>query len=649
MLFLDDLPADAELVLREVRKGGLLVCPRMTQTKEQFVLALCEFHPQLILSDYSVPGFQGLEALELSRNLTPDVPFLFVSGSLGEQAAIETLHRGAADYVLKDRLDELVPAVRRALKEAALRLAKRRAAEEAELLTALFRALVASTPGGVVVEGADRRCRLVNQEFLDAFGIAAAPAAMIGKDCVEAAEQIKAALAEPEAFPSRIAEVVAGGAPVLGEELRFADGRVCERGYLPIRAPDGRLVGHMWHYRDTTARKRAEADHARVEEALRKSEEQLLHLQRMEALGRMAGGMAHDFNNVLMVILGNSELLIESLGADAPGGPEAADIRDAAGRGMALTRQLLAFSRKQVLEPKLLDMNELVMVFEKMLRRLIGEDVKLSISYGKGPFRVRADPGQLEQVLMNLAVNSRDAMPKGGMFTILTGEATLDARYAEAHPGARPGDFVLLEVTDTGSGMDPGTIVRIFEPYFTTKERGTGLGLATVYGIVIQSGGHIAVETRPGKGTTFRVYLPRAGAAEEGLREPARDAPAGKSDVETVLLAEDDASVRRLVLKTLTSKGYRVLTANDGEEALEIIRVHVGPIHILLSDAVMPGMRGAELVSRARELRPAMRVLLMSGYLDTPPEGFQGVVRILQKPLKPSELAARIREALDQR
>jgi PAS domain S-box-containing protein len=383
----------------------------------------------------------------------------------------------------------------------------------------------------------------------------------------------------------------------------------------------------------------------------RNLENQFRQAQRMEAVGRLAGGVAHDFNNVLTAITGYSDLLLEDLGPEDPKRSDVEEIKAAALRAAALTRQLLAFSRKQVLQTRVLDLNEVVQTLDKMLHRLIGEDVKLELALASALGAVRADPGQLEQVILNLAVNSRDAMPSGGKLTLETANVELDDAYVREHTGATSGRFVMLAVSDTGIGMDAETRAHIFEPFFTTKElgKGTGLGLATVYGIVKQSGGYVWVYSEPGRGTTFKIYLPQVDELPDSASLPAPVQPV-VGGRETVLLAEDDPSVRAVVSDVLTQKGYRVLRAPDGQAALEMARSHPAEIQLLVTDIVMPGMTGRELAEAVVAERPGVRVLYMSGYTD------DAIVRhgvleegmpYLQKPFSPRALASKVREVLD--
>jgi PAS domain S-box-containing protein len=407
----------------------------------------------------------------------------------------------------------------------------------------------------------------------------------------------------------------------------------------PLRTAEGDLQGAICMALDITDRKQLE--------------EQLRQAQKMEAVGRLAGGIAHDFNNLLMVIQGYADLLTERLADGDPLRRNAEQIQTASQRATSLTRQLLAFSRKQMLAPKVLNVQSVVAEMEKILRRLIGEDIQLETSSAPDLGLIKADRSQIEQVILNLAVNARDAMPEGGRLTIETANVELDK--AAAHPPAvlSPGKYVMLAVTDNGCGMDAETQAHIFEPFFTTKEKGkgTGLGLATVYGIVKQSGGYVWVYSEPGRGTSFKVYLPRI---EDEPTARGRD---GKTDTralprgsETVLLVEDEKGVRELAREYLELVGYTVIEAEDGHTALELAAMHVGPIQLLMTDVVMPGISGRELAGRVKAIRPDIKILFMSGYTD------QSVVHhgildtdaaLLQKPFTMAALAAKLREILN--
>ena len=394
--------------------------------------------------------------------------------------------------------------------------------------------------------------------------------------------------------------------------------------------------------RDLAAREAAVTERRLLEDQLRQS-------QKMEAVGKLAGGVAHDFNNLLTAILGYSSLLLDDMPANAPTRREIEQIQHAAQSAASLTQQLLAFSRRQILQPRILDLNDVVRSIEPMLKRIIGEDVNLQTKLSPSLAHVSADPGQIEQIIVNLAVNARDAMPGGGRLTIETADVMLDESYTAQHAVTTVGPHVMLAVSDTGRGMDMQTRERIFEPFFTTERRGegTGLGLATVYGIVKQSGGSIWVYSEPGQGATFKVYLP---ATSQDVTQPAAaPAPKGIEGTETILVAEDQAEVRSIVRTILSRHGYKVLEATDGEEALRILRDHPGRIHLLLTDVVMPSIGGPELVRRLRETHPSIRVLYTSGYTD------EAIVRhgvlepgiaFLEKPFTPTTLLTKVREVL---
>jgi two-component system cell cycle sensor histidine kinase/response regulator CckA len=414
--------------------------------------------------------------------------------------------------------------------------------------------------------------------------------------------------------------------------------KIIKNSAAPIRDADQSITGAVVINEDVT-------DVLRLEDQFRQA-------QKMEAVGQLAGGVAHDFNNLLTIINGYSEIIGTQLPADSPVRKMVREIGQAGERAASLTRQLLAFSRKQVLEPKVLNLNALVTDTANMLQRLLGEDLELNTILEPALGRVKADPGQLEQVLMNLAVNARDAMPQGGKFSIETANADLDASYTQAYPELRPGPYVLLAVSDTGTGMDEATKGHIFEPFFTTKApgKGTGLGLATVHGIVKQSNGHITVASEPGRGTTFKIYLPvvaeviSLGKSHAGLKASLRGN-------ETILLAEDEPAVRALTRHVLQMHGYTVLEASQSDKALRIAEEHKGKIHLLVTDVVMPVMSGRQLAERLAAIRPGLRVLYLSGYTDDSVVRhgvLQAETAFLQKPFTPTSLAAKVRAVLDE-
>jgi len=447
---------------------------------------------------------------------------------------------------------------------------------------------------------------------------------------------VAGAAADPEEFLGKVERLFQARDQTHHDDVVLKDGRTIEGYSSPMFGPDGRYYGRTWFFRDISERVRLSAE--------------LRQAQKMDAIGRLAGGIAHDFNNLLTPILAYGELLLRCVGHDPRPLQYAEQIVKTAERAAALPRQLLAFSRKQVLELMTLDLNAVVADMGKMLGRTLGEDVRLTVVPSVDLWPVKADLGQIEQIILNLAVNARDAMPGGGDLTIETASVLVDAEYAGLHPGAVAGPFVMLAVSDTGCGMSKETLEHIFEPFFTTKEqgKGTGLGLATVYGIVTQYGGFIRVYSEPGHGTTLRIYLPRDedGTAVAGVA--AAGAAAGGS--ETVLVVEDDEAVRAAVCDILSDLGYRVLEADGGGTALVILGSHRGPIDLLLTDAIMPEMNGREVAEGALAALPSIRVILMSGYTEnaTVRQGVLGAdVPFLQKPFTPDALARKVREVLD--
>jgi signal transduction histidine kinase len=394
------------------------------------------------------------------------------------------------------------------------------------------------------------------------------------------------------------------------------------------------------------------AEQLKTEKALQRSQEQLHHAQRLEAIGRLAGGIAHDFNNLLSVVLGYSISIASELPENSSVRADVEEIRRAGERAAELTHQLLAFGRQQVLEPKVLDLNDVMLHVDRMIRRILGEDIELVTIPATPLWKIKVDPGQIEQVILNLVINARDAMPEGGRLTIETGNAIFDEDYSQVNLGAAPGAHVVLSVTDTGTGMDRDTQAKIFEPFFTTKEKGkgTGLGLSTVFGIVKQSGGHIWVYSEPGKGTTFKVCFPRTAEPGDSII-PAEDIPMPTPrGTETILLVEDDAQLRALARTILVRQGYQVLDAPTPTEALALCAGFARDIALLVTDVVMPQMNGRELARKVVEMRPGIKVLYMSGYTDNAivHNGILDAgVAFLQKPITPVVFARKVRHVLD--
>jgi two-component system, cell cycle sensor histidine kinase and response regulator CckA len=513
---------------------------------------------------------------------------------------------------------------------------RKRAEAELRRQREFLRQVVDTSPSFIFAKDRQGRFTLVNAAVAEAYGTTVE--SLLGKTDADFNPRTE----EVEAFRRDDLEVMDSGRERVIPEEVITDASGKRRWLLtvkrPLLGPDGRSDQILGVSTDITER--------------RLTEDQLRQSQKIEAVGHLAGGVAHDFNNLLGVITGYADLLLKDIGAPHPGARRVHEIRKAADRATALTRQLLAFSRKQVLQPRVLDLNAAVGDMEKMLGRLIGEDIQIIAKFGTELGRVKADPGQIEQVIMNLAVNARDAMPHGGKLILETTNVELDENYLPTHPGAKPGPHVLLAVSDTGHGIDAETLPRIFEPFFTTKEqgKGTGLGLSTVYGIVKQSGGYIMVYSEPGHGTTFKVYLPRvdeeaAAAAGEVPAEPLARAS------ETILLVEDEKPLREMIHEILEEGGYTVLEGGSPEEALAAARSHPGPIHLMLTDVVMPRMGGRDLAAEMAAVRPDLRVLYMSGYTDNAIV-HHGVLdagtHFLQKPFTADALLRKARAVLDE-
>jgi two-component system cell cycle sensor histidine kinase/response regulator CckA len=634
-LMVEDVEQDALLAVRDLRRGGFDVTFERVDTPEAMAAALAKQPWDIIISDYSMPRFTALLALGLMKERNLDLPFIIVSGTVGEDIAVEALRAGAHDFMAKGKFARLVPAIERELREAETRHERRRMERDLRMSEQRFQELFELAPDAIVITDAEGLITLLNRPAEALFGYSREE--LIGQPVEKVLpESLRDGhVGLPETYLAHGAPRAMGGGRSNLRGLR-KDGTVfpVEISLGPINSSAGPQVAAA--VRDVTGRVRLE--------------EQLRQMQKMEAVGRLAGGVAHDFNNVLSVILTYGELLLANLKPGEPMRDDVEEIKKAGLRAADLTRQLLMFSRQQVLEPKVLDLNDVLTSMDKMLQRILGADVDL-VSLPTEPLgRVRIDPGSIEQVIMNLVVNARDAMPTGGKLTMETDNVVLDEAYASEHLGVKPGPHVMLAVTDTGTGIDKATLPSIFEPFFTTKEagKGTGLGLSTVFGIAQQSGGSVWVYSEPGTGTTFKVYLPRVDAAVDAVRSIAP--PTTLRGFETILLVEDDDQVRAAARGILRRTGYHVLEARNAGEALLHSERHPGTIHLLLSDVVMPQMSGPELAKRLAKARPDMKVLCMSGYTDDSivRHGvLEGHIAFFQKPITPAALTTRVREVLE--
>ena len=760
VLNVEDSEQDAALLKRHLARSGYHVISRRVETHAAMRAALKEQEWDLILSDYTMPQFCALDALAVLEESGLDIPTIIISGTVGEEIAVQAMLAGAHDYLMKDNLVRLGPSIERELLVAENRRARRRAEEAAHEAEEKYRSLFEnavegifrSTPEGRFVavnpamarilgydspedlianltdvtrqlyvdpKARERAAQLEEEEgVLHAFEFeayrkdgkriwASANRRIVRdesgielyregslediterkraqealqqseeryRDLVENAHDIiyshdlegnytsinKAGevitgYTVAEALQMSIADTVAieDQAKVLDMMRRKLAGEIATAYEIEIIAKDGRRVplevntkyvyqngvpvGVQGIARDVTERRHLEA--------------QLRQSQKMEAIGQLAGGVAHDFNNLLTAINGYSGLALQRMNEDNEIRGYLEEINKAGERAANLTRQLLAFGRKQMLQPVPLNLNGVISDLNKMLSRLIGEDINFTVKLDPALLKIKADPGQIEQVLINLVVNARDAMPSGGNLTVETANFEVDREHAAKYIGVQPGGYVMVTVTDTGTGMDKETKARIFEPFFTTKERGkgTGLGLSTVYGIVKQSGGNIWVYSEPGCGTAFKVYLPQLKTAEEDPQKSTVEVAVPRGS-ETILLVEDEDVVRGLARKILEQSGYTVLEASGGKEAIHICQNQTVPIHLLLTDVVMPETSGREIAEQVTKLRPITRVLFMSGYTD---EAIvhHGIVdsgvEFLQKPFTPAALAKKVREVLD--
>jgi two-component system cell cycle sensor histidine kinase/response regulator CckA len=581
----------------------------------------------IYLTDYRLGEHNGLDLVRLIVASGYKGLAIMLTGKGGRPVDIEATMAGAADYLAKDSVTSVL--LERSMRHA---LERKQSAEALHLSEERYRDIVENSHDFIYSHDLKGNYTSINNAGEQLTGYTREEvltmnfAQIVAPDFVDKAEEMIAGRLAGEKGTAYDLDIVAKDGRRIAVEINTK---------LVLR--DGVAVGVQGTARDVTGRKDLE--------------EQLRQSQKMEAIGRLAGGIAHDFNNLLTAITGYSELSMRRMEETDPLLVNLQEIKKAGDRAASLTRQLLAFSRKQVLRPKVLVLNSVVSDMERMLARLIGEDIELCTVLEPNLSSIKVDPGQIEQIIMNLAVNARDAMPQGGKLTIETRNVVIDDEYARNHIAVTPGPFVKLEVSDSGCGIDTQTQSRIFEPFFTTKEvgKGTGLGLSTVYGIVKQSGGHIWVYSEVGVGTIFTIYLPCTEENPEAYKREYGN-ERGLRGTETILIAEDEEVVRKLVSKVLLMYGHKVLEAADGNEALLISESHVAPIDLLITDVIMPDMNGLELANHLTGLRPETKVLFMSGYTDSAIV-HQGVLddgaNFIQKPFSPEALASKVREVLE--
>jgi hypothetical protein len=598
ILTVDDSQEDAELLVRDLSQSGYEIVHERVQTPEAMKAALVSKTWDAVISDYSLSQFSGVDALNLLKQTGLDVPFIIVSGMMGEETAVAALKAGAHDFLVKGRLARLGPALERELCEVVERRERAQAQEALRQAEARFRSLFEHAVFGIYQATLDGRFLAVNPALVTMLGY-------------ESGDQLL-----PVGLPN-VYEQPADGLELLQhaqQERPFTDRQAIWRRKTgeSIRV---RLSGRVIEAPGCTPVLEVIVEDATERHRL---EQQLRQAQKMEGIGRLAGGIAHDFNNMLTTITGYSQMILEQIGPDKPISGDLIEIRDAANRAADLTRQLLAFSRQQVLRIGNVDVSEVVRNMRPMLQRLIRENITIELDLGRALPPVLADRVQLEQVLLNLAGNAGDAMPTGGRLVIVTAVASAAEAVALTGLPVAPGRYVKLTMQDTGTGMDERTRQRIFEPFFTTKDlgKGTGLGLATVYGIVKQLGGYIWVTSQLGEGTTFTLFFPEGEAKPDPVVAPPTPsivAPLSR-EREVVLVVEDEMALRKLVGRTLTRHGYRVLEAGTAPEGLVLAAQSKDRIHLVVSDVVMPQMSGPEMVSQLRETVPDLKVLYVSGY-----------------------------------
>lgn len=635
VLIVEDSEDDALLLVRQLRRGGYEPKFARVDTDDAMRAALLTETWDVVISDYAMPQFSALGALSVLREMQLDLPCLIVSGTIGEETAVTIMKAGAGDYIMKDNLKRLIPAIERELREAQIRKERRRTVEALRESEERYRSLVDNIDIGVTL--VDSEYNIVMTNAAQSRLVSKSVNDLTGRKCFEAFYD---SLTVCPHCPG-IKAMNHGQPAEIETHGKTQDGK---RTNLRIRAfptfgKNGTITGCIEVVEDITERTRLE--------------EQLRQAAQLEAIGRLAGGVAHDFNNLLTAMLGYANLLLQQMSKNNPDREKVFQISRAAERASELTRQLLAFSRKQVLSVSVLDLNPVIADFEKILRRLLGADIELMTVLDPSLGQVTADPSQIEQILLNLAVNARDAMPEGGKLEMETANAVLDDEHVRTHPDVKPGRYVMFSVSDTGVGMDAAVRANIFDPFFTTKEKekGTGLGLSTVYGIVKQHKGHVTVASEPGRGTVFKVYLP---CVERRVEPTAETVPVNpqRRGSETVLVVEDEEIVRKLASELLELLGYSVLQAAHPLEAMRICQDTDGPIHLLLTDVVLPKMDGTRLYRRISESRPQIRVLYVSGYTQNSIVD-HGVlkpgVHFLEKPFTMDSLAGKVREVLDER
>jgi len=633
LLYVEHEADDIEIALQELKKSKLEFEVETAATREEFARKLRERAYDIILSDYRLPGWTGLEALALIKEHGLDIPFVLVTGTLGEELAVECIKHGVTDYVLKAQLARLPVAIRQAHDAQLLREAEAHAAKALRESEARYRGLVDNATYGIYWVALDGLLLQVNPAL----------AHMLGYESTEELLAIR--------FSDVLYRDPAARTLLLAQYMKSS--RVDAT--VEWKRKDKKIINvHLNGRRTADPERKIECIEVIVEDVTGKIalEKQLVQAQKFEAIGQLAGGIAHDFNNMIGAIIGWADLGTEETEATPRLHRHFQKIRQQADRAAALTRQLLAFARRQILEPRNIDLNQAITETLSLLEKVIGSNVEVKSKLAPDLSVICADPTQIEQVLMNLCINGRDAMPQGGTLHIETGNSFFDEMYCVHQPYSRPGHYSMLSVTDTGTGMDAATLDKIFEPFFTTKElgKGTGLGLATVYGIVRQHGGFVHVYSELGVGTTFRIYFPVSPHAVK-TPERAQDMRPVRGGSETILVAEDHEGLGEIASETLTNLGYRVILAVDGEQALREFQNPQNHIDIVLLDVILPKLSGPEVYAQISRSSPDVPVIFATGYsadIAALERAHQQGSPMLQKPYTPRDLARKIRDTLDQ-
>lgn len=657
ILIVEDSEDDALLAIHHIEKGKYRVEYGVVQTAEKMEESLKEKAWDIILCDYKMPRFNGFEALKVYKQSGLDIPFIIISGTIGEEIAVECMKAGADDYLMKGNLARLLPAIERGLREAKNRAERKRLeVEQIQSASELrFRNILLSTQQEVSIDGilvVDEAGKMIsfNRNFIKMWGIP--PDVIDSKSDELALRSVLSNLGEPEEYLRKVKYLYEHKEETSRDETALNDGRTFDRYSAPMFGPDNKYYGRVWFFRDITEQKRAEEEIKRTEAKRFELERELIQSQKFESLGTLASGIAHDFNNILAIILGYS-----SLGEQGAFANQADLIRCfetislASRRGALLVNQLLTFARKTETVFRSTDINALIVEMTTLFGETFPKTISISTNLQRNIPSIVADVTQIHQVLINLCVNARDAMPMGGKISIAT--VVLDNAIVKSRfPKATAQQYIAIDISDTGIGMDEKTKRKIFDPFFTTKEpgKGTGLGLALVHSIIENHHGMVDVESEIGKGTVFHLYLPIEEPAIEN-KEPAKDIQVNASGgTETVLLIEDEVFIIDMVNTALTNKGYTVLLARDGEEGLEMFSRHQKEVVVVLLDVGLPKLRGDEVAKRIKTMEPEARIILMSGFLD--PEIRTNLARIgvnqfIQKPFSVAELAGSLRTVIE--